>query len=101
MVSPRITINLPMDPARIAKLLAPFLAGAPGVDPGSLSLNQVESISMYIDILLRWNARINLTSVREPEAIVTRHFGESIFAAWHLFPDSRKGNLDAKPHVID
>jgi 16S rRNA (guanine527-N7)-methyltransferase len=41
---------------------------------------------MYIDLLLRWNARINLTSVRQPEAIVTRHFGESLFAAHHLFP---------------
>jgi 16S rRNA (guanine527-N7)-methyltransferase len=90
-----------MDEARIAELLAPFLARAPGVDGGSLSLNQVEHISMYIDILLRWNARINLTSVREPEAIVTRHFGESIFAAWHLFPGSRKGNVDSNPHVID
>jgi 16S rRNA (guanine527-N7)-methyltransferase len=90
-----------MDEARIAELLAPFLAGTPGVDGRLLSLNQVEFISMYIDILLRWNARINLTAVREPEAIVTRHFGESIFAAWHLFPNSKKENVDSKPHVID
>lgn len=41
---------------------------------------------MYIDLLLRWNARINLTAVREPEQIVTRHFGESLFAARLLFP---------------
>jgi 16S rRNA (guanine(527)-N(7))-methyltransferase RsmG len=46
---------------------------------------------MYIDILLRWNARINLTAIRDPEEIVTRHFGESLFAARHLFPRS--------PHV--
>jgi len=44
---------------------------------------------MYIDILLRWNARINLTAVRQPEYVVTRHFGESLFAARHLFPDPR------------
>jgi 16S rRNA (guanine527-N7)-methyltransferase len=36
--------------------------------------------------LLRWNARINLTAIRAPEDIVTRHFGESLFAAHHLFP---------------
>ena len=41
---------------------------------------------MYIDILCRWNARMNLTAVRDPEQIVTRHFGESLFAARLLFP---------------
>src|SRR5258708_2747121 len=46
------------------------------------------SISTYIDLLLRWNARINLTAIRDPEQIVTRHFGESLFAARILFPHS-------------
>ena len=69
-----------MEPARIAELLQPFL-------PATLSPTQLNGISMYIDLLLRWNARINLTSVRQPDAIVTRHFGESLFAARHLFPD--------------
>jgi 16S rRNA (guanine527-N7)-methyltransferase len=41
---------------------------------------------MYIDILQHWNARINLTAIRNEEEIVTRHFGESLFAATHLFP---------------
>lgn len=41
---------------------------------------------MYIDILLKWNSRINLTAVRQPEEIVSRHFGESLFAAQYLFP---------------
>lgn len=50
---------------------------------------------MYIDILLRWNARINLTAVRDPEQIVTRHFGESLFTARCLFPEA------AREHVID
>lgn len=69
-----------MIPARIAELLQPFLAGHP-LNPAQLS-----SISTYIDILLRWNARISLTAIRDPEQIVTRHFGESLFAARHLFP---------------
>jgi 16S rRNA (guanine527-N7)-methyltransferase len=42
---------------------------------------------MYIDILCRWNSRINLTAIRDEEEIVTRHFGESLFAAAHLFSD--------------
>jgi 16S rRNA (guanine527-N7)-methyltransferase len=68
-----------MDTARIAVILEPFL------EP-SLSQNQLEQISIYIDLLLRWNARINLTAIRQEEEIVTRHFGESLFMAAHLFP---------------
>jgi 16S rRNA (guanine527-N7)-methyltransferase len=71
-----------METSRIAELLQPFLA-----TPGIISAAQLNHISMYIDLLLRWNARINLTSIRQPEAIVTRHFGESLFAAQHLFPN--------------
>lgn len=74
-----------MDPARIASLLAPFLA--PGSRPDdSLSDQQLAQVSTYLDLLLKWNARINLTSVRQPEEIVTRHFGESFFAARQLIP---------------
>ena len=69
-----------MQPDRIAELLAPFL------DRDSLAPQQLEHISTYIDILLRWNARINLTAIRDPEEIVTRHFGESLFAARSLIP---------------
>ena len=43
-------------------------------------------ISTYIDILARWNAHFNLTAVRDEDEIITRHFGESFFAARHLFP---------------
>ena len=69
-----------MDPARIASLLAPFLA------PDSLTDQQLAQVSTYLDLLLKWNARINLTSVRQLEEIITRHFGESFFTARHLFP---------------
>jgi 16S rRNA (guanine527-N7)-methyltransferase len=72
-----------MDPARIVELLQPFL-GSPADQ--QLTANDLLNISTYIDLLLRWNARINLTSIRQPEEIVTRHFGESLFAARHLFP---------------
>jgi 16S rRNA (guanine527-N7)-methyltransferase len=72
-----------MHDARIAELLEPFL------DPANdqrLTTGDLKHISIYIDILLRWNARINLTAIRDPEQVVTRHFGESLFAARHLFP---------------
>jgi 16S rRNA (guanine527-N7)-methyltransferase len=74
-----------MDPARIAELLQPFLREA---NDQRLTADDIlcKHISTYIDILRRWNARINLTAIRDPEEIVTRHFGESLFAARHLFP---------------
>jgi 16S rRNA (guanine527-N7)-methyltransferase len=72
-----------MDPARIAELLHPFLGSA---DDQRLTTADLLHISTYIDILQRWNARINLTAIRDPQDIVTRHFGESLFAARHLFP---------------
>jgi 16S rRNA (guanine527-N7)-methyltransferase len=72
-----------MHPARIAELLDPYL-GRP--DAGSLRPEVLRCISTYIDLLRRWNARINLTAIRDEEEIVTRHFGESFFAASQLFP---------------
>ena len=69
-----------MDPARMAELLRPYVAEAPS--PALL-----EQLQRYLDLLLRWNARINLTAVRDPEQIVTRHFGESLFAARVLLDD--------------
>lgn len=66
---------------RIAELLKPFLAT-------SLSEAQLRHISIYIDILMKWNSRMNLTAVRQPDELVTRHFGESLFAAEQLFPTS-------------
>ncbi|HET6180615.1 MAG TPA: 16S rRNA (guanine(527)-N(7))-methyltransferase RsmG [Candidatus Sulfotelmatobacter sp.] len=92
-----------MDTARIAELLQPFLS-----NPNATLL---QYISTYIDILLRWNSRINLTAIRDPEEIVTRHFGESLFAASHLFPHgaavkgdavgARRPTPDASPSVAD
>jgi 16S rRNA (guanine527-N7)-methyltransferase len=67
-----------VDIARISALLAPFLE-----EP--LLPSQLEQISTYIDLLLRWNARINLTAIRQEQEIVPRHFGESLFMARHLF----------------
>ena len=47
-----------------------------------------DSIRKYIHLLLLWNQKINLTTIREPIEIVERHFGESIFAI-HAVPIQR------------
>jgi 16S rRNA (guanine527-N7)-methyltransferase len=81
-----------VDTARIAALLEPFIGT-------SLTEVQLQQISTYIDLLQHWNARINLTAVRKEEEIVTRHFGESLFMARHLFPEAH--SQATAPHVLD
>jgi 16S rRNA (guanine527-N7)-methyltransferase len=61
-----------VDTATIGRLLAPY---------AQLDEQRLRLTSTYIDLLLKWNARTNLTAVRGAEEIVTRHFGESFFAA--------------------
>lgn len=70
-----------MESTRIAELLRPFA----GRVESSTDLQQ--QLGLYLDLLLKWNARINLTAVRDPEQIVTRHFGESLFGARVLLGD--------------
>jgi 16S rRNA (guanine527-N7)-methyltransferase len=65
----------------IATLLRPYLT-----DKIDLPQTLYPQLSLYLDLLLKWNARTNLTAIREPEEIVRRHFGESLFAAQHLDP---------------
>jgi 16S rRNA (guanine527-N7)-methyltransferase len=60
---------------RLRKLLEPF-----GLDLSSI---QQEQVLAYLQLLLRWNEKINLTAIRNPEECVTRHFGESLFLAGH------------------
>jgi 16S rRNA (guanine527-N7)-methyltransferase len=73
-----------LDAAQIEVLLRPYLG------EHSLTADQLDRISTYINILTKWNERTNLTSIRNPDEIVQRHFGESFFAAVHLLTqDSR------------
>lgn len=47
---------------------------------GSPSQSQCDAIRTYIDLLLRWNRRISLTTVADPDEILRFHMGESIAA---------------------
>jgi 16S rRNA (guanine527-N7)-methyltransferase len=57
----------------VQELLKPFYPLADGAVSAS--------VLAYCDLLFRWNAKVNLTAVRSPTETVTRHFGESFFAA--------------------
>lgn len=64
-----------------------------GLDAVGLDARAVAQFEAYLTLLLKWNARINLTATREPEEIVRRHFVESIFAAGQI-PKKTKTLLD-------
>jgi 16S rRNA (guanine527-N7)-methyltransferase len=76
--------------ARIATLLEPYLApgmGAalpPGGGAAQVPPRLYAQLSAYLDLLVKWNARTNLTAIREPEEMVRRHFGESLFVGMQL-----------------
>lgn len=89
--------------AIITKLLLPYstapVPGDQGGEPGTtqaLLAELVPRLSLYLDLLLHWNQRTNLTAIREPERMVQRHFGESLFAARVLAVHLRDG-----VHVLD
>lgn len=45
---------------------------------------QAAKFDTYLKLILRWNARMNLTAVRDAEGILHRHFVESIACAQFL-----------------
>ncbi len=50
----------------------------------SLSDVQVAQLYRHYEMLLRWNQRMNLTTVRPGPDIVIRHYCESLFFAAHI-----------------
>jgi 16S rRNA (guanine527-N7)-methyltransferase len=61
-------------PNRLNQLLEQ--AGASPLPP-----EQSASFSAYLELLQKWNARTNLTAIRDEEGILSRHFLESILCA--------------------
>jgi len=49
-----------------------------------LSSTQIGQLEYHYNLLIKWNKVLNLTSVRNIEEIVERHYCESIFLGVHL-----------------
>ncbi|HXH49632.1 MAG TPA: 16S rRNA (guanine(527)-N(7))-methyltransferase RsmG [Terriglobia bacterium] len=60
-----------VDRNTVRELLVPFDI--------SISEETIDKLLLYLDLLLRWNRKINLTAIEDPQKCVTRHFGESFF----------------------
>lgn len=69
----RAAVAAVLSPAEIAAELAHCRVSLP---PAVL-----EQLSTYLELLLHWNRRINLTGLRDPKLIVRRLFGESLYIA--------------------
>lgn len=67
----------------VASALSPYCS--------TVSESQCSQISAYIDLLTRWNRKISLTSLTDPNEILRFHVGESIFAL--QFCDFSSGRL--------
>jgi 16S rRNA (guanine527-N7)-methyltransferase len=50
----------------------------------ALEAEQTRRFADYLSLILRWNARTNLTAIRDEDGILKRHFVESIACAWSL-----------------
>jgi len=59
-----------------------------------LTKDQIGKFDTYLALLLEWNERMNLTAVRQPEAIKWRHFYDSLTCATMM------GNLHGR-RLID
>jgi 16S rRNA (guanine527-N7)-methyltransferase len=65
------TTNVVISNESIQNWIAPFYSG--------LSPIQIDQVQKYISLLLLWNQKISLTSIENPQELVSRHFGESFF----------------------
>lgn len=53
------------------------------LEPFDISLNEVQAnqVKVYLELLERWNGKINLTSIKTDQERLTLHFGESFYLA--------------------
>jgi len=68
-----ITTNVVASNELIQNWIAPFHA--------ELSPIQIGQVQKYISLLLLWNQKISLTSIENPQELVSRHFGESFLGS--------------------
>lgn len=60
-----------------------------------LNSTQIEQFSLYADLLIEWNEKVNLTSITDPQEIVIKHFIDSLtlgqFVQGHRLADIGTG----------
>ncbi|MFN3653652.1 MAG: 16S rRNA (guanine(527)-N(7))-methyltransferase RsmG [Armatimonadota bacterium] len=59
-----------------------------------LQPEQVEGLRIYLELLVEWNRRFNLTAIRDPEEILTKHFLDSLSCAAVVDFSQRRSLVD-------
>ncbi len=62
-----------LTPSDVRELIRPFYP--------ALTDEQAAQVKAYLDLLMKWNEKINLTAIRDERECITRNFGESLFLA--------------------
>lgn len=57
-----------------------------------ISLSQAENFQAYMELLLEWNEKMNLTAITEPSAILEKHFLDSLTLLL-IFPPKQGAKL--------
>lgn len=50
----------------------------------NLSERQTEQLQEYMNLLIEWNEKFNLTAITNPQAIIESHFDDSLALAQHI-----------------
>ena len=66
----------------------------------NLTDEQCDKFVAYFDLLIDWNARMNLTAITEPADVVKKHFYDSLAALKYL-PDGCSGCRQRKKEALD
>lgn len=66
--------------------IEPLLAGVRQLGL-SLSSEQLAQFARYRELLLDWNQRVNLTSITEPEEVLSKHFLDSLACILSIPPE--------------
>lgn len=53
---------------------------------GSLAIEQIDALEAHYNLLMQWNARLNLTRIESVEDAVRLHYCESLYAGSRLPP---------------
>src|SRR5689334_7164753 len=73
-------------PPSMAEKLKDILNQSKTSDGNRFSQTEIDLMSKYYELVLKWNPRLHLTTLIQPQAFFERHIFESAFSASLLLP---------------
>jgi 16S rRNA (guanine527-N7)-methyltransferase len=75
--------------AGVSSLVRAMASGDNAARLAALDDGMVNAFSRYLDLLLLWNRRVNLSAVRDPAGIIEKHFVDSLATLSHIPEEAR------------